>query len=149
MPCFRLASWRDLPNKFERKSWERIERVRALERIESSPLLIYKNRQRACRILCPARSNTGTLPFSQLSPWNRFPKTHVSNRVSHRGRRRGDSSFFRRFFQTFLSISFPSAFARKFSREIEHTFYRGTKRIGSRKTLFPPFRFEFSKRDPR
>lgn len=146
MPCFRLASWRDLPNKLERKSWERIERVRALERIESSPLLIYKNRQRACRILCPA--TPGLCRFPNYLRGIGF-QTHVSNRVSHRGRRRGDSSFFRRFFQTFLSISFPSAFARKFSREIEHTFYRGTKRIGSRKTLLPPFRFEFSKRDPR
>lgn len=144
MPCFRLASWRDLPNKLGRKSWERIERVRALERIESSPLLIYKNRQRACRILCPAIP--GLCRFPNYLRGIGFPK-HTFLTGFRIG---GEGGGTRRFFQTFLSISFPSAFARKFSREIEHTFYRGTKRIGSRKNRFlPPFRFEFSKRDPR
>lgn len=64
-------------------------------------------------IFCPVRNNC-------------FPIISVESlsQNTERERERVVSSIL---FQTFLSIS--SALA-KFSREIEHTFYRGTNRIG-------------------
>lgn len=142
MPCFRLASWRDLPNKLERKSWERIERVRALERIESSPLLIYKNRQRACRILCPAIP--GLCRFPNYLRGIGFPKHTFLTGFRIGGEGGGTRRSFIDSFKRFFRFPFPRLSRGNFLGKL-NTLFIGERsesvpeRIGSS----PPFASNF------
>lgn len=142
MPCLPwLASWRDLPNKLERKSWERIERVRALERIESSPLLIYKNRQRACRILCPA--TPGLCRFPNYLRGIGFPKHTFLTGFRIGGEGGGTRRSFVDSFKRFFRFPFPRLSRGNFLGKLNTLFIGERSESVPERPSSPPFASNF------
>lgn len=120
---------------------KRIERVRALERIESSPLLIYKNRQRACRILCPA--TPGLCRFPNYLRGIGFPKHTFLTGFRIGGEGGGTRRSFVDSFKRFFRFPFPRLSRGNFLGKLNTLFIGERSESVPERPSSPPFASNF------
>lgn len=120
---------------------KRIERVRALERIESSPLLIYKNRQRACRILCPA--TPGLCRFPNYLRGIGFPKHTFLTGFRIGGEGGGARRSFVDSFKRFFRFPFPRLSRGNFLGKLNTLFIGERSESVPERPSCPPFASNF------